>query len=321
MSILTLILELLVVLILILIGYYFYRSKVIDDRSVKTLSVLVVNAANPALLINAALTTEEKLSVPLFLEALALMSALYAILGVCGLLIPWMLGIPKHERYSYEMLTVYGNCGFIGFPVCKAVLGPTSLVYASINCLIYNIVFYTISMYRLRREAIWQAEQRNESPAPAEKGKSTQSLLINAGTVSAVLTIILYLVDIPVPSVVSEVVSYVGGSCVFLSMIVLGCSIAQHDLRSLIAGPKKMWIFLAIRMLVLPIVLVAALRPVITDPLMLGSFAILVSLPGGNLPLMTAEEMDLDTQELSRGIVLSTALCVATIPIVCAVTL
>lgn len=310
-----------VILILILIGYYFYKRGVLDDSSVRTISAIVVDAANPALLINAALTSEMTLSLSLFLEALGLMGALYAILIVCGLVIPVLLRIPKHERYSCEMLTIHGNCGFIGFPVCSAVLGPDSLVYASINCLIFNIIFYTYSIWKLQKEAAWQAAQRGERPEKTGGGKAALSMFFNPGTIAAMITVFLYLVDVSVPVILADVISYLGGSCVFLSMLVLGSSVAKCELRSLITGPKRMWVFLAIRMLALPILLVLLVRPLIRDSLMLGTFAIMVSLPGGNLPLMMAEELNMETRELSRGIVLSTALCVVTIPVVCAVTL
>ena len=80
-----------------------------------------------------------------------------------------------------------------------------------------------------------------------------------------------------------------------------------------------MYLFLFFRMLALPIVIVLLLKPFIHNALLLGTTAIMVSLPGGNLPLMLCKQLELKDRELSRGIILSTLLCIVTIPIVCSV--
>ncbi len=49
---------------------------------------------------------------------------------------------------------------------------------------------------------------------------------------------------------------------------------------------------------------------------MLGTLAVLISLPGGNMPLILSQEMGLECGELSRGIILSTIICIFTIPVV-----
>lgn len=304
MSALSLFLEMLVVFCLIAIGFVLARTGKIKEGGVKSLSFLVVNFCNPALILDAAIGNEEPLSPAVLGNALLVTLFIYAILIALSYLLPFLLRIPKKERFAYQMLTVYGNVGYIGFPVCAAVLGEESLVYVSINCLVYNALFYTYGQAVLTRAAGEGAKKRGISG------------MVNAGTVSALLTLILYMVDVPVPSVIADIVGYLADACVFLSMVVLGCSIAAKPLKYLVTGPKRMWVFVLLRMLVIPAALVLILKPFLTDPLLLGSVAILVSLPGGNLPLMVAEEEGLDTAELSRGIILTTLVCIVTIPLI-----
>ena len=69
-------------------------------------------------------------------------------------------------------------------------------------------------------------------------------------------------------------------------------------------------------MIALPIVIVLIMKCFIKDSLMLGTLAVLISLPGGNMPLILSQEMGLECGELSRGIILSTIICIFTIPVV-----
>ena len=77
-----------------------------------------------------------------------------------------------------------------------------------------------------------------------------------------------------------------------------------------------MYPFLLLRMIALPIVIVLIMKCFIKDSLMLGTLAVLISLPGGNMPLILSQEMGLECGELSRGIILSTIICIFTIPVV-----
>ena len=70
-----------------------------------------------------------------------------------------------------------------------------------------------------------------------------------------------------------------------------------------------MYPFLLLRMIALPIVIVLIMKCFIKDSLMLGTLAVLIS-------LILSQEMGLECGELSRGIILSTIICIFTIPVV-----
>lgn len=337
---LSLFLEMLVIFILISFGYVLFRKGILTLEMEKGISFLVVNLCNPAMLLNAAIENEGRLPVSSFLAAFGTAALVYAVLILFSYLIPLLLRVPRSGRYVYQMLTVYGNIGFIGFPVCSAVLGSQSLIYVAINCLLFNILVYTYGTSILEKAKRISAEapsaasgqnasdvhsvspqgssHGNENSRAGSRRSSAAGLLriLNIGTISAGLTVVIYLTDPPVPAVAADVVSYTGNATVFLSMIVLGGSVAAIPLKKLLSS-RRMYLFLAIRMLLLPIAILFLLRRFVTDPLLLGTMAIMVSLPAGNMPLLLSKEMGLKDDELSQGIVLSTFICIVTIPLVC----
>ena len=305
--------EMIVIFLLILMGCAGYRSGRISDSGVKTCSYLVVNLCNPALLLSNAIAEEAPVPAPKMRAAIYAAVLVYVILIPLSYLISRLIRAPEKDDYAYRMMTIYGNVGFIGIPVCSAVLGSASLLYISINCMVFNVTFYTYGMASMRRAARLQTGEARKPVKASEILKD----IINVGTVSSFLSVLIYMLDPKVPMILADSLRITGNATVFLSMIVLGASLAQSDLREMILADPRMYLFLPVRMLLIPAIFVTVFSSFIKDPVFLGTTAILVSLPGANLPLMYAKELELDDRELSRGIILSTVFSLVTIPLVC----
>lgn len=295
-----------VMLILILIGYAMFHKNKLSNVSSSHISGLVVNVCNPATILCSAFDKKEVVPAGHMLYAMLVTIGLYALLLLASLLLPKAMRIPKNDRYIYHFLTVYGNVGFLGIPLVSAVLGPDALVYISINCVVFNLLFYTTGVAIIQKKA---GKKR-----PSKTGRALLKIC-NVGTVSSLLTILLYLVDIRLPMVLSDTITYAGRATTFLSMVVLGVSVAQIPLRELFCH-KQDYLFVLLRMILLPACLILLLKPIITSPLLLGTSALLLAVPCGNLPLMCSREHGLHADALARLIVLTTLLSVVTIPIV-----
>lgn len=295
-----------VMLLMIVVGYYLYKKEKLSDISSRHISGLVANVCNPAALLCSAFDDGPKLSLLQLGYAFGITLLLYAILLLMGSLIPRLLKTDPDERHVYHFLTVYGNVGFLGIPLVSAVLGSSALIFVSLNNLVYNVLFYTYGLSIIRKKAGIKAQNSR---------RDLLGKLVNVGTVSALLTIVFYLSDIPVSAVFTDALTYMGRATTFLSMLVLGTAVAQMPLRTIFCHVKD-YLFLALRLLLLPIGCVLLLRSFISDPLLLGTCALLLAVPSGNLPLMSSREHGLDSDTHARIIVLSTLLSVITIPIV-----
>lgn len=310
MNVVTLALAMLVIFLLMLLGYFAYKLGIVNELAVKGISGLVSNICGPAMALDAALSNENAIAPAVFGGAFGVSAVVYAILIVAGVLICLLLRVRREEWYNYQLPTVFGNIGFIGYPVCLAVLGQESLIYVTISVLLFNLLVFTYGKQMLVKAAHAGGDSHGGLAARLK-------LLVNPGTVSSVLALIIYLTHPQVPGFIGDVLSYAAGATVFLSMLVLGCSLAASPLKKLLLDGKRVYLYLAIRMLALPIAVVLILKLFVRDPLLLGTMAVLVSLPGGTLPLMLCKELDLKAGELSRAIILSTVICVFTIPVVC----
>lgn len=322
MSITVVLQQMVIIFILIGIGMILFRRGLLSEEGSKQLSGLIINVTNPALLICSALEDGPKASLQELGIALAVYAAVFAILIAVGFLIPCLLRVPKDLHYAYQMLTIFGNVGFIGIPLASAVLGSQSLIYVSIFNLLFNLLIYTLGISLLQKAARGQAEgnaagsagqSKSESPLPPA-GRLQK--LVNAGTISAALTVIFYLGDFPVPVILSSALSYTGRATTLLSMLVLGVSVAQIAPKEIFSHPK-LYLFTLIRQILVPIGCLLMMRRLIDNPLILNTMLLMAAVPAANMPLMLAKQLDMETDSISQGIILTTVLSLVTVPAAC----
>jgi predicted permease len=294
---------------MILIGVYLFKSKHLSNESSRQLSWIIVNITNPITLLCAALAEEQKVSAAEVGIAFLCFVVMYAILIPLAYLIPVLLGVDKSRRYAYRMLAIFGNVGFIGIPFASAVLGPKSLIFVSLCGLTFNMIMYTYGVASLKKTAIEQH--------PDEEVTSDFSLknIINSGTIMAIITITVYLSDVKVPDGVHTTLKYIGNCTTFMSMIVLGVSVAQMVPREVFTR-WRLYVFVIVRQILVPILLIFILKPFITNELILHTVTVMSAMPAANLPLMMAKQFGVKEDMISAGIILTTVTSIITIPAV-----
>ncbi len=314
MSITVVIQQMIIIFILIGIGMLLYKKEMLSEMTATQMSGLIINLTNPALLICSALQDGPRMSLRELGMALVMDIIIYAGLILVSFLIPRILRVPDRLHYAYQMLTIFGNVGFIGIPLASAVLGTECLIFVSIYNLLFNFLFYTFGISLLQRAAAKQAPSKEDLTAGQPEGPRFKKL-INAGTVSATATILIYLADLPAPVILSSTLDYIGQTTTLFSMLVLGVSVAQMALRDIFCHPK-LYGFVLLRQILLPVGCVLLLRPFLQNQLLLQTTALMLAVPAGNLPLMLSKQLRLDTDTISQGIILTTVLGLLTIPVV-----
>ncbi len=300
--------QMIVIFILIAIGVYLYKKDHLSNKLSKELSWIIVNITNPITLLCAALSEEDKVSNGELGIAFLCFIVMYAILIPLAYLIPVMLGVIKERRYAYRMLAIFGNVGFIGIPFASAVLGPQSLIFVSICGLMFNLIVYTYGMASMRATAAVQNPEQ-------EPAKFSLRNMINSGTVVSVITIIVYITDVDIPDIFDSTFTLIGNCTTFLSMIVLGVSVAQMVPKEVFSR-WRLYVFVVIRQILVPILLIFILRPFITNQLILRTVAVMASMPSANFPLMMAKQFGVKEEMISAGIILTTVSSIITIPAV-----
>ena len=278
--------QMIVIVILVCVGIGLYKRKYIDETMSEKLSAIVVDVCNPVLCLSCGL--EAKGAAGHKEIAFAFMAAflVYAFLLVSGFFVPKICGISRENQKYYNMMMVYGNIGFIGIPVAKAVLPPEAMIYVIILNIMYSVIFYT--------HGIWLMGAKKEA-----------HFRLQPGLVCSVLTIIIFWFELSFPDIVTQSITYIGNATTFLSMTLLGCSFAAVSAK-VFKGNWKTYLFIILKMLAIPVVLGYLLSLLKVNEHMVQAFVLLVAMPTGNMPLMLAKQVGEDTEVLTQGILLTT---------------
>ena len=292
MSTIVILQQMAVIAILVLVGVYLQKKDVIDENTAKKMSVVVMDIVNPALIVSCVLSGNINATHKDLLNAIGVGAGLYVCLCVLGFLIPKILPIKKSEEKFYNVMTVYTNVGFIGIPVAGAVLSDSAMLYVIVCNVMYCLLFYTHGVMIL-----------------GGKGEQIElKKIFSPGTIMAILTLVIFWFDLKLPVIISNSIIYLGNATVFLSMALLGVSIAKSSIKDGLKE-KSIWIYTVIRMLLVPIILVVLLKALHFKTEMVQAFCLMAAMPVANLPLIQAEKIGEDTNLLSKGIIVTTVLC------------
>ena len=77
----------------------------------------------------------------------------------------------------------------------------------------------------------------------------------------------------------------------------------------------RLYVFSVNELLVLPLLMLPVLRMFTEDPAILSVCMIMFGMPIGNMPLILGTERGIDGRTCSAAIILSTVLCVFTVPV------
>lgn len=297
--------QMFILFLIMLVGLICKKEGLINDAGSKVISGIVVNVANPALILSAGINKTETIEGKNLLLAVGLAAGVYVFLIVASFIIPKVLRIDKREIGTYRVMTVFSNIGFMGFPVISAVYGSDALLYASVFLIPYNVLIYTWGIMTMAPAS----GKENDKKMTISWGK-----IFNIGVIACLLTIVLYITKMPIPKPVESVVNHFSSLTAPLSMMVIGASMADMNFKKLLTD-VKMLIFQAIKLLLLPVIGVLIIKSFGIEPKLVGVCLIMLATPVGSMTAMLAQQYDGDYELASKGVALSTLLTVATMPL------
>ena len=163
--------QMIVMFLMMAVGYLCYRKQILTEEVSKKVSAIVVNVANPCMILSSALTDQQMQGKEL-VQTFAIVVMMYAFLLAMAQLLPGILHIQKESRGAYAAMTVFANIGFMGFPVLAAMYGNGALLYGAVFQIPFNILIYTYGVAVLTRKP--GACAKTEQDVNAEQDVKTE---------------------------------------------------------------------------------------------------------------------------------------------------
>lgn len=309
--------------IMMLPGILLKKCGLSTDGMGKGLSNLVLYIAQPALIFLAYLRDYDENIMRGAVVVLILSAVAHVIFAAIA--IPVFKNAPDGRARMLKFSTIFSNAAFMGIPLIAAVLEdscPGATLYASIYNITFNLFLWSLGVYICTADGDKNRNGVDDHIDAQRSGANILTALVHPVTIAAAIGLLFFILPINgyVPTLVTESLSMLKGLVAPLSMVVLGLRLADMDFRGILRD-KYMYIFLALRHLLLPMLVVGVIKLVgllglPIDDTVASVVVIMAAAPAATSATMFAEKYDCDAAYVSRLVAVSTLLSIATMPLV-----
>lgn len=285
------------ILVLCLLGYLLRRLHMISGETRRGITDLVLTVMLPCTIFNSFRQQIDPAQIR------TLLWVLLAGVGVCVL--SWSLSrvlyrsIDPSKRTIMQFGTLISNFTFVGLPMVEATYGSVGLVYAAIFAIPLRFCTWTIGA------ALFIHDQ--------DRRRQIRKALLNPCFLAVFAGLAWMFADLPMPSVCDSVLRSLGNCSTPLSLIIVGTILGDVPLRE--ALDWKAFYVTAVRLVLLPGIVLACLRLMGFDSHGTAAVVVLTGMPIATVTAMFAEKYGADAKFASKCVFLSTLLSLVTVPL------
>lgn len=302
--------------LMILLGTVLAKIGILDVHTKQKLTKLLLYVTTPLMIIDAfydrLLMVETQADTQeLGVGYLFAMSFLfYALMLILSVVLVFAIRVPKEKRRLYLFMTIFGNVGFMGFPVVTAVYGNEGLFYSAILNCAFNIIIYTFGVVLMTAGTADQGSGKN-----VLKTIKWKKLLLSPAVLCSAVAVLIFSCRIHLPCILTDTFDTLGGLTSPLAMLVVGANLSGMKVKEMVSD-WKLDLYVLLRQIALPLVFWLAIRLFTTHPVLAPVWLLLSGMPVANTTALFATEYKGDEALASKGIFLSTLLSLASFPLI-----
>ena len=297
--------QMLLLFLLMAAGFVANKCRVMNADFNRGLSKLVLNVTLPAMVLAAVLKADHTLHTAQVLILLGVAVGLYVFLIPLGYLFTKLLAVKDGEKGVYRYSFIFGNIGFMGFPVVAAIYAQDAVMavfYASFFQLPFCFLNYTLGVHLVAgkdapKRHLWQAA-------------------LQPGVIVPIVGLALYLCNLTVPEVIVGTVDKLGSITTPASMLIIGSTVADMPLRKVFTY-WRLYPATLIKVALIPAAFWGLLRllHLPLDPLMLGVAVVMAAMPTANSSTMLCHTYGGDAELAASSVVITTLASVVGVPL------
>jgi len=288
--------------ILVIIGYVAGKLGYLGGNFDRQLSRLVINITCPALILSSAMTGE--LPDREFILPLLLISVItYAILTGVALVLPRYLTKDKKEEGVIGFALLFGNVGFMGYPVVASIFGHEAVFYAAVLNVVNTFAVFTIGTILITG--------KNE----VEDSRFQKKVLYSTPMLAAYLTMAIVALEINnIPTFVSQPLTMLGNITVPAALLIIGSSMSQLSFRKMV-GNYTVYITSLFRLIFLPIGIYYLCLYLGFSPFVVNINTLVIAMPVATYGTILCLKYEKDTTLITEITFITTLFSMLTIPL------
>jgi hypothetical protein len=208
----------------VIVGYVAGRLGYMGEEFDRRMSSLVINITCPALILSSAMTGElpdRRLILPL----LTISTITYVLLTGVALVLPRYLTKRKEEEGIVGFALMFGNVGFMGYPVVASIFGYKAVFYAAVLNVVNTLSVFTVGTILINGKL-------------GDGKRFQKKVLYSTPMLSAYLAMLIVALGINhIPGVISQPLIMIGNITVPAALLIIGSSMSRLSLRTMLGNP------------------------------------------------------------------------------------
>lgn len=278
------------------IGFFLGKTNRLSLVGTGEMSFLLMYIVTPCIIVDSFQTDWEGDTLHTLAVGTAALAVCYGVYILISLLL--FRKKPADLQAPLRFGCVYGNTGFMGLPLVRAVLGEKALIFAVVSMVVFNILCWTHGVILMGGKSAF----------------SPKKIVLNPGVIAVAVGLPLFLLRVRLPGPLYNAVGFVGDLNTPLAMVVIGAQMSRADFISTFRG-KELYAASAVKLLLMPTITALLLLPLRLDPLFYSATVILAAAPTAGITSMFAEQFGRDSARAAQLVSLSTLLSIFTLPV------
>ena len=286
---------------LVVVGYIAGKLGYLGGDFDRQLSRLVINITCPALILSSAMTGElpdRQYILPLLLISVVT----YLLLAGAGFLLPRYLTNDKNHQGPIGFALIFGNVGFMGYPVVASIFGHEAVFYAAVLNVVNTFAVFTIGTILINGTS-------------SEKERFEKKVLYSTPMLAAYLTMGIVALRIDnIPEAISQPLTMLGNITVPVALLIIGSSMSQLSLRTML-GNRTVYATTLLRLAILPVGVHFLMRLVGFDPFVVNINTLVIAMPVATYGTILCLKYGKDTTMITEVTFITTLASMVTIPL------
>ena len=287
---------------IVVVGYASGKLGYMGGTFDKRLSKLVIDITCPALILSSAMGGElpdRRYILPL----LGISIFTYLVLTGLALLLSRFVTRRKEDRGIVGFAMIFGNVGFMGYPVVASIYGHQAVFYAAMLNVVNTFTVFTIGTMMVTGGEGTTRERFNKK------------VLYSTPMLSAYLAMLIVALGIDnIPTFISEPLTMIGNITVPAALLIIGSSMSHLPLRALL-GNTTVYATALLRLVLLPIGMFFLCRTLGFDAFSTNINTIVIAMPVATYGTILCLRYGRDTTLMAEVTFITTLLSMITIPL------
>ena len=295
---------------IVVVGYIAGKLGYMGGTFDKKLSKVVIDITCPALILSSAMTGElpdRRYILPL----LGISVLTYVLLTGVALLLPRFLTKKKDDEGVIGFAMMFGNVGFMGYPIVASIFGHEAVFYAAVLNVVNTFTVFTVGTMLI----VGKNQESTVEEKEMSQKKMLRKVLYSTPMLSAYLTMLIVALEIKdIPEFISQPLTMIGNITVPAALLIIGSSMSQLPLRALL-GNSTIYTTTLMRLAVLPIGIHYLMTLLGFSSFVVGINTVVIAMPVATYGTILCLRHGKDTTLITEVTFITTLLAMISIPL------